>query len=171
MCSSDLLKSRITIRELATHSSGIEDAEQDHIPHMKLPGWKGAFWRQDPDPFTMAIYRAPVIFSPGTRYAYSNPGMAALAWAITASLRNAPQKNLRTLLRERVMEPLGIPASDWSIGYGKTFQVDGLPLVADWGGGSFTARAVARVGQWMLQHDEWNGKQSVSPKLPHQAPS
>lgn len=47
---SDPIKSKITIRQLATHTSGIEDAEQDSIPHDKLPGWKGAFWRRSPLP-------------------------------------------------------------------------------------------------------------------------
>lgn len=158
------LKSKITIRHLATHSSGIEDAEQDDIPHMKLPGWKGAFWRREPDPFSLAISEAPVLFEPGSRYAYSNPGMACLAYAVTASLRGAPRQDIRTLLTDRVMEPLGIPESDWSIGYEQTYEVDGLPLIANWGGGSFTARAVARVGQWMLQRGEWRGKLLVPPE-------
>ncbi len=67
-------KSKITIRQLATHSSGIEDAEQDDLPHNKLPGWKGAFWKKEPDPFTLARDKAPIVFTPGTEYAYSNPG-------------------------------------------------------------------------------------------------
>ena len=37
----DPKKSKITIRHLATHSSGIEDAEEDSIPHEQLTGWKG----------------------------------------------------------------------------------------------------------------------------------
>ena len=37
--------------------------------------------------FARAIHQAPVLFAPGTRYAYSNPGMAALAYAVTASLK------------------------------------------------------------------------------------
>src|SRR6185437_2617450 len=36
----DPLRGLITIRELATHTSGIEDAEQDDIPHAKLAGWR-----------------------------------------------------------------------------------------------------------------------------------
>jgi len=87
---SDPQKSRITIRQLATHTSGIEDAEQGDIDHMKLPGWKGDFWKRTPDPFSVAIHHAPVIFTPGTSYEYSNPGMAALAYAVTASLKGAP---------------------------------------------------------------------------------
>src|SRR6478609_8178440 len=41
---SDPVKSKITIRQLATHTSGISDAEQDGVPHDQLPGWKGAVW-------------------------------------------------------------------------------------------------------------------------------
>ncbi len=159
----DPLKSRITIRHLATHSSGIENAEQDGIPHMELPGWKGVFWRKDPDPFRVAIHDAPVLFPPGTRYAYSNPGMAALAYAVTASLRGSRYEDIRSLLRERIMEPVGLSEEEWSIGYGQTYEVDGLKLVANWGGGSFTARAVARVGWLMLRRGNWAGRQLVDP--------
>jgi CubicO group peptidase (beta-lactamase class C family) len=159
----DPRKSKITIRHLATHSSGIEDAEQDEIPHMELPGWKGVFWRKDPDPFTPAIHNAPLVFNPGADYAYSNPGMAALSYAVTASLREATHRDLRTLLRERILRPIGVGDNEWSIGYGQTYEVDGLPLVANWGGGNFTARAVARVGRLMLQRGNWEGRQLVDP--------
>lgn len=171
----DPLKSQITIRHLGTHSSGIEDAElsqadreralaegctlTDH--HMALPGWKGAFWRKDPDPFSIAIRDAPVVFPPGTDYAYSNPGMAALAYAVTAALRDTSWLNIRTLLKARVMDPIGVPESAWSIGYGQTYSVDGLSLVANWGGGNFTARAVARVGRLMLRRGDWDGQQLI----------
>jgi CubicO group peptidase (beta-lactamase class C family) len=159
----DPQKSKITIRHLATHSSGIEDAEQDEIPHMELPGWKGRFWRKDPDPFTPAIHDAPVIFEPGSDYAYSNTGMAALSYAVTASLRGTKYPDVRALLRERILRPIGASDNEWSIGYGETYNVDGLPLVANWGGGNFTARAVARVGRLMLQRGNWDGRQLVDP--------
>jgi CubicO group peptidase (beta-lactamase class C family) len=159
----DPRKSLITLRHLATHSSGIEDAEEGRITHMELPGWKGVFWRKDPDPFTPAIYQAPVIFPPGTAYAYSNPGMGALAYAVTASLPRQGPGDLRSLLRERVMEPIGVGPEEWSIGYDETYRLDGLSLVPDWGGGSFTARAVARVGLLMLQRGNWDGRQLVDP--------
>jgi len=157
-------KSKITIRHLATHSSGIEDAEQDGIGHFELPGWKGQFWKQEPDPFTVSRDEAPVIFEPGTEYAYSNPGMAMLSYAVTASLKNTKYTDVRTLLRERIMRPIGVKDSDWSIGYGKTFEVSGLNLVANWGGGGYTARATARVGQLMMRKGNWQGRQLVDPK-------
>ena len=157
-------KEKITIRHLATHSSGIEDAEQDGLPHEELPGWKGAFWKRDPDPFSIARDRAPVVFAPGTDYAYSNPGMAMLAWAVTASLRNSGQTDIRTLLRERIMEPIGVSEEEWSIGYGKGYELDGLKLYANWGGGSYTARAVARIGRLMLLQGDWEGRQLIDPE-------
>jgi len=154
----DPRKAKITIRELATHTSGIEDAEQDGIAHEQLPGWKGAFWKRVPDPFSIAVRDAPVIFEPGTSNAYSNPGMAALAYAVTASLKGG---DIRTLLASRVFGPLEIPDSAWSIGYGRAYDVDGFKLWATWGGGNFTARAAARVGEWMLLGGEWEGRQLV----------
>ncbi len=155
------IKSFITIRHLATHSSGIEDAEQDDIPHMKLRGWKGGFWRKDPDPFTLSRDKAPIIFTPGSKYAYSNPGMAMLSYTVTTSLRGTKYTDVRTFLRERVMRPIGVDDSEWSIGYGKTYEVNGLNLVANWGGGSYTARAVARVGRLMLRKGHWQEKQLI----------
>jgi hypothetical protein len=99
-----------------------------------------------------------VIFAPGSSYAYSNPGMADLSYAVTASLRGAPLTDINALLKARVMEPLGIPESNWSIGYGRPYEVDGLQLYANWGGGAFTPRATARIGQLMLHQGEWEGK-------------
>jgi CubicO group peptidase (beta-lactamase class C family) len=171
----DPLKSKITIRHLATHTSGIEDTELSQedraralaegkslsAHHMELPGWKGAFWRKEPDPFSIAIHQAPVVFEPGTRYAYSNPGMAALAYAVTASLKGGPQAEIRSLLKERILDPIGVPEDEWSIGYGRGYEVDGLELYANWGGGEFTPRAVARIGRLMMQQGEWEGKQLI----------
>lgn len=158
----DPLKSKITIRQLATHTSGIEDSSVTGIKHNEEPGWKGKFWRREPDPFSVSINEAPVIFDPGTSHQYSNPGIALLGYAVTASLRGAPQTDILSLLRERVMRPIGIPDDQWNIGYGRAYKMDGLDLWATWGGGAFTARATARLGEWMMRGGEWEGKQLVS---------
>jgi CubicO group peptidase (beta-lactamase class C family) len=155
----DPLKSRITIRHLAAHCSGLEDAETPGKGHFEQGGWKERFWRQEPDPFSIALNETPLLFEPGSRFDYSNPGFAMLGYVLTASLRGTQYASLDSLLRARLVQPLGISAEEWSIGYGKTFQVDGLELQATWGGGEFTPRAVARVGQLLLQNGQWGGQQ------------
>jgi CubicO group peptidase (beta-lactamase class C family) len=158
-------KRQITLRHLGSHTSGLADAEQDRLPHAKLTGWKGDFWKQlDPpnDPFTLSRDQAPVLFEPGTRLQYSNPGIAILCYAVTAALKDAPAKDIRTLLRDRVLRPIGVADAEWSVGYGKTFRVDGLPLVAGWGGGSYSARAVARIGRLLLREGDWDGPQVLA---------
>jgi len=161
----DPRKSSITLRHLGAHVSGMEDAEADRLAHEKLTGWKGDFWKRlDPplDPFTISRDQTPLLFNPGEKLQYSNPGIAMMSYAVTASLRNAPVKDIRTLLRDRVMQTIGVPDEEWSCGYGKTYMVDGLPLVASWGGGSYTARAVARIGRLILRRGNWDGRQILS---------
>ncbi len=85
--------------------------------------------------------------------------------------RDAPQKDIRSLLRERVFRPIGIQDTEWSAGYGKTSTVDGLPLVASWGGATFTARAAARVGRLMLRGGDWDGKRILSAEAVRLTPS
>ena len=161
----DPLKSRITIRQLATHSSGLEDAEAPGYSHADLPGWKGAFWKRRPDPISIAVNQAPVIFTPGSKMAYSNPGMAALGYAITASLRGTATPDILSALRDRICRPLEIPDEDWRISYGEHYDVDGMRVYATWGGAGFAPRATARIGQMMLRRGNWKGKQLFSGQL------
>jgi CubicO group peptidase (beta-lactamase class C family) len=60
------------------------------------------------------------------------------------------------------MRPIGIKGEEWSVGYRKTYNVDGLPLVAAWGGAAFTPRAAARVARLMMRDGSWDGKQLIS---------
>jgi CubicO group peptidase (beta-lactamase class C family) len=85
-----------------------------------------------------------------------------LAFCVTAAIQGDGPRDIRTLLRERVMRPIGITDREWSCGYGQTFDVDGLPLVAPWGGGAFTPRATARIGRLLLHEGDWDGQQILS---------
>jgi CubicO group peptidase (beta-lactamase class C family) len=164
-------KRKITLRHLGSHTSGLADAEQDRLPHDKLTGWRGDFWKQlDPpnDSFTIARDKTPVLFAPGTKSQYSNPGIAMLGYVVTAALKDEPHKDIRSLLRDRVMRPIGVPDQEWSVGYGKTYRVDGLSLVAGWGGGSYTTRALARIGRLLLREGDWDGRQLLSKEAVHQ---
>jgi CubicO group peptidase (beta-lactamase class C family) len=162
------LRKAITIRHLASHTSGIEDAEADALAHDRLAGWKGDFWKRLPpprDPFSLSRDRAPVMEKPGTKERYSNPGMAMLSYCLTVKLRGTDTPDLRSLLRQRVMEPVGVPNAEWSIGYGTTTTVDDLPLVASWGGGSYSPDAVARVGRLLLRKGDWEGQVLIPPDV------
>ena len=158
-------KSKITVRHLGSHTSGLADAEEDGKPHEQLTGWKGDFWKRlnpPDDPFTIARDRTPMIFAPGEKLQYSNPGIAMMTYCATAAIREGTHKDIRTLLRERVMRPIGVADTEWSVGYGKTDIVDGLPLVGSWGGGNFTARAMARLGRLVLREGDWDGRRILS---------
>jgi CubicO group peptidase (beta-lactamase class C family) len=178
------LKGDITLRHLATHTSGIEDAEADHLPHDRLTGWKGDFWKRPPppnDPFTIARDVTPVMETPGTKPRYSNPGFAMLSYCLTASLRGAPQTDLRSYLKARIMDPLGLSKKEWSsdlkarvmdrmrlsekewsVDYANTTIVDGLPLIASWGGAEFSPNASAAIASLLLHKGNWNGKRLIS---------
>jgi len=162
----DPVKSKITVAQLATHTSGLDDAEDDDKPHDQLTGWKGEFWKREPtDPFTISRDSVPVIFKPGERISYSNPGMAMLSYAITAAIQPGAQKDVRSLLWERIFKPIGIGEKEWSVGYGKSYRVDGLDLVANWGGAAFVPRAAARIGRLMLHEGDWDGRRIIDAAL------
>ncbi|HEU5079081.1 MAG TPA: serine hydrolase [Opitutaceae bacterium] len=158
----DPRKSTITLRHLGSHTSGISDAEGSGNPGA---GWMGEFWKRLPpphDPFTVSRDVAPLVSKPGAEFHYSNPGIAMLAYATTVALQQSSEKDIRTLLAKRVIEPIGIPADEWECGYGQTFEVNNLPLVGTWGGGAFSGRAAARIGRLMLRKGDWDGKKLIS---------
>jgi hypothetical protein len=91
--------------------------------------------------------------------------MAMLSYAVTAAIQKGDQKDLRSLLAERVYGPIGIGRKEWSVGYGQSYDVGGLKLVANWGGAAFTARAAARVGRLMLREGDWDGRRLLDPAI------
>ncbi len=96
---------------------------------------------------------------------YSNTGMTALAYALSASLKGTPQSDIYTLLKERIMEPLGIPNSDWKISYKGMVKMNGFQLYEIVGGAAYTARAAARVEQLLIQKGNWKGRQLIDSEL------
>jgi PKD repeat protein len=151
-------KSDVTIRQLASHTSGLDDADQGD------GGWEDDFWNRTPDVFTVAIDRAPLVQPPGSGFRYSNPAIVVLAYAVTSSLRGAAQADILSLLRNRVMNPLGIPGTHWHIGYHDPVSLDGLTLYAAHGGAGLTGRAAASLGRLMLRRGDWEGATVLRPE-------
>ena len=158
-------KSKITLRQLGAHTSGLADSTEPGSNQNILPGWKGDFWRQERNPFIISRDEAPVIFAPGTDVQYSNPGIGMLNYTVTVALKDTEHNDIRTYLWERLIKKMGIPREEWNMGYGKTFEADGLKLVATWGGGSVSARAMAAVGRLLVNKGNWDGKQLIRAKV------
>ena len=159
----DPVRSRITVRQLASHSSGLENAREGARPKSELVGWKGAFWRRDSDrdPVRLALTETPVVYPPGGGFAYSAPGYAALSYVLTSALRDAPERDLRALLRERILHPIGVPDSEWGISARPPSEIDGMRVYAAWGGSAFSPRAMARLARLMLRRGDWQGSQLI----------
>jgi CubicO group peptidase (beta-lactamase class C family) len=161
----DPLRSAITIRDLANNSSGIEHGRESSEPGAHAGSWREEYWRDHAKRFDIALRVAPVTFRPGAQTSYSGPGYAALSYALTASLQSAPVSDLEELLRVRIMRPLGVPDHHWTISYGSRFHQDGLTLYLFEGGGRYTARAAARVGQLIVERGTWKGQKILSSEL------
>jgi CubicO group peptidase (beta-lactamase class C family) len=161
----DPKKAKITIRHLGSHTSGLSDATTPGVKNEDQPSWRGEFWKRLPppkDPFSLARDKAPMLFDPGTKFQYSNPGVGMMTYCVTAAIKDTEHQDIRTLLKARVMKPIGVRDEEWSAGYGKTFTVNDLPLVGSWGGASFTPRATARIGRLFLREGDWDGQRILS---------
>lgn len=152
----DARRAEITVRQLAVHTSGLDDAEEGGLPHDQLPGWKGRFWQRGMDAFSIARDEAGLVGAPGTRFLYSNPGNAMLGYCVCAALQGAPDPDLHSLLRNRLLRRIGVNDAEWSIGGPTT--VSGLRLHTTWGGAAFTAPATAAIGRLLAQRGRWERK-------------
>lgn len=158
------LHRRIRVRDLAFHTSGLDDVDFPAGRRGELDGWKRRYFEQHAERFRMAIEEVPVIFEPGSRHSYSGVGYYALAYTLAKALRGAPQPDVPSLLRARVFGPLGIPDDAWRISYGRRYEHDGLPLYVCGSGARMTPRAIARVAELIARRGRWNGETLIEPE-------
>ena len=140
----------ITLRHLSSHSSGMDEAAVDFDYGTHLPGWKGRFWGPPESRWSVALEDVPTVFEPGSAYRYSNPAFAVFAYGLTAAVDQHTDATITSLLDEGVMTPLGIPGDEWTISGGESYAIDGLHLHRMGGGAGFSARALAALGELML---------------------
>jgi len=155
----DSMRSRIRIRDLAFHTSGMEDIDFDQAELGGVSGWRKRYYDQDADRFFLARDTAAILFPPGTTVSYSGMGYYPLAYALTVALAGGPAADVKTYLRNRVMQPVGIPDDQWVLSYGESYPMDGMILYAIGSGADYTPRAAARMGQLLLDHGRWDGTQ------------
>lgn len=159
----DPVRSKILIADLASHDSGMADVNFIAAHAGKVSGWKQEYYDEPSNRFSFAIHSVPILFPPGTKVRYSGIGYYALAYAVTVALQQAPEKDIKDFLREAIMRPVGVPDSDWQLSYGQSYRVDGMTLYAFSSGASYSARALARMGQLVLDQGTWNGKEIFTP--------
>jgi CubicO group peptidase (beta-lactamase class C family) len=139
-------RERITLRHLLTMSAGLDWNED--IPYSDPTNSE---IRMDlaPDPYRFALEQ-PVVLPPGEVYNYSG-GDTAL---ISAVLKKTSGRTVEQLAKDELFEPLGITAIQWyHFSNGDPIAASGLRL---------RPRDMAKLGQLMLNHGQWGGRQVVS---------
>jgi CubicO group peptidase (beta-lactamase class C family) len=99
----------------------------------------------------------PLLFRPGTKWAYSDSGPNWIADALTYLYR----RDLKELLFERVFAPLGISPADltWRENRYRERELQGLPRREFGSGVSANVKAMVRFGELYLNGGSWQGTQ------------
>ena len=172
---------KVTIRHLATHSSGIPGGDLDFY---------GCWRDQRPGEalsetyFRHAMGRVVrgVAYEPGTWHVYSDPAVTILGQAIyLASGQRVPE-----IMRQRIFEPLGLERIGWD--FDDVLAKDIASIINDsWMGGRqgkeqrkagsvsggliTNARDLAAFGQLLLREGELDGKRLIAPLTVRMMPS
>lgn len=157
----DPVRSKVHVRELVAHTSGLDNVSFPAGARHELAGWAQRYYDDDAGRFRMAISEVPLLFAPGTAYRYSGVGYYVLAYLLGRARDDEPAEDIDSLLRYRIFEPLGIRDDAWRLSYNRMYSVDGMKLQACGSGSQFTARAVARIATLIVQRGQWNGQRLI----------
>ena len=142
----DRRKAAITLYDALTMQTGLDaDAYNNNSPGNE------ANWLDSEDDWVDFVLRLPMTSEkPGTRHVY-NSASALLAGA---AVENASGLSLREFAGKHFFSPMMIPEFYWAVGpQNRTAGMGNLYL---------TNRAMAKIGQMVLDKGKWNGKQIVS---------
>jgi CubicO group peptidase (beta-lactamase class C family) len=136
----------ITIEHLLTMSNGLEWHETAATYGSFSNDETRLFWDWSPAKFVLS---KPVVVPSGQRFDYNGGNTAVIA----DLLERATSTSLDRLARTRLFEPLGITDSEWMGDlWGRRMAYAGLRL---------KPRDLLRIGQMMLDHGRWQGRQIV----------
>ena len=150
----------------------------DHLLR-QTSDWQGSLWgkpdwadRPEPKDGKPDEWANRQLHEPGTHYKYNDVRVNVLALAALQVWR----KPLPTVLRERVMDPIGASGTWRWQGYDNSWvELDGQRMQSvsgggHWGGGMFiNAGDMARFGYLFLRGGQWKGQQIVAPEWIRQA--
>jgi CubicO group peptidase (beta-lactamase class C family) len=120
---------KVTVKQLATHTAGFDKA--------------GGF--------------IPILYTPGSAFAYSDGGANWLADVLTS----AYQQDMAVLFRNRIGSKLGISIG-WRANAYRPQTLDGVPRREFGSGISTSVDVMAKVGLLLLNGGSWNGSRIVS---------
>ena len=146
----------------------IEDKVIDHYPDIRAHaiGTHATDWVKEISFFHLSTHTAgfekpggyvPLLFQPGTKWAYSDSGPNWIADCLTYLYR----RDLQELLFERVFTPLGISSSDltWRENRYREHYLQEVPRREFGSGVSANVKAMARFGELYLNGGNWQGTQ------------
>jgi CubicO group peptidase (beta-lactamase class C family) len=138
-------KHALELRHILSMTAGLDWFEP---PDYTNPGNDEIRLIRSPDPVAFVLGRG-LVDPPGSRFAY-NGGLPTLLGYL---LEKAYGKRGDEVLREKLLEPLGIEAFD--------FRSNDSGLLAYASGIRLRPRDMARIGQLYLQHGRWNDRQLI----------
>lgn len=136
---------RLTLRHLATHTAGLPRIPPDLVPGALLRPYDNAYARYDTERLLRSFAATRPRHRPGTRWHYSNFGLALLGCALEYTTASGYPE----LLTRRVLEPLGL--DDTGLGPGRTgsdaigHRANGVTPVAAGTMGAFAPAGDARA--------------------------
>ncbi|RPI28086.1 MAG: class C beta-lactamase-related serine hydrolase [Acidobacteria bacterium] len=161
----DPVKRSITFRQVASHTSGLED-----VP---FRGNNGAYqkekWKRDyeADPekrFKYAQQDAGLLHNPAVEYSYSGVGYYIISYALTRARRQKGiEPDLRSLYKTKILDPLEIRG--WGMSYGLAHRIDGMTLYSIGSGASLTARGMARTAQLIKNRGSYEGRSIINEQV------
>ncbi|MGH9821086.1 MAG: serine hydrolase domain-containing protein, partial [Pyrinomonadaceae bacterium] len=135
---SDEQKSRITLRQLLSLSSGIDAGKSG----LTVPSYIEAI-------------NSPMKFEPGTHFQYGPVPYQTFGEFMTRKLKPR-NETVMSYLKRRILDPIGLRVSGWQM-------QNGEPLIPQ--GASLTAREWVKFGLFLKNGGKWNGKQIVRKDL------
>jgi CubicO group peptidase (beta-lactamase class C family) len=133
-------KARITLRDLLTMTSGLAWDEIGISYSDPTNSWRQ--YSSAPDTFRFVLAQ-PLAAKPGTVWNYNSGGVELLGLI----LQKLAGEDLGRFARDQLFAPLGISDTAWAAGSG------GLTI---------RPRDLAKIGQLVLNHGAWHGRQVVS---------
>jgi CubicO group peptidase (beta-lactamase class C family) len=140
-------ENRITLRDLLTMTSGLAWPELG----VSYGDRSNPFRRmlEAPDPYRFVLQQ-PIAATPGTLWDYDSGGVELLGLI----LKKVAKQPIDQFARQALFEPLGIRHWEWAqFANGNPVASAGLRL---------RPRDLAKIGQLVLDHGTWHGRQIVS---------